>query len=125
MIGYITLGTNNLEEATVFYAQLLSPLGILQRYQGPRLSIFGTEGVDEPTLVIAKPFNEEIATPGNGSMTALPCGTQAKVSELYDLAISLGATDEGPPDWRYSTFYGAYVRDLDKNKLAFYFKKNK
>ncbi|MGN6149257.1 MAG: VOC family protein, partial [Rhizomicrobium sp.] len=33
-------------------------------------------------------------------------------------ALSLGATDEGAPGLRGDTFYGAYFRDLDGNKLC-------
>ena len=37
---------------------------------------------------------------------------------LHAKAISLGASDEGAPGLRGDTFYGAYFRDPDGNKLA-------
>ncbi|MCU8667474.1 VOC family protein, partial [Klebsiella pneumoniae] len=46
------------------------------------------------------------------------------VQELYRLAIENGGEDEGPPDYRPhygADFYSAYVRDPDKNKIAFVF----
>ena len=39
--------------------------------------------------------------------------------EATKKALELGATDEGEPGQRVPTFYGAYVRDLDGNKLTF------
>lgn len=53
-------------------------------------------------------------------MIALPGGSRAGVDKLYAKAISLGASDEGAPGERMPGFYGAYLRDLDGNKLAFF-----
>jgi hypothetical protein len=36
------------------------------------------------------------------------------------LAIELGGTDEGPPGPRGATFYAAYFRDPQGNKLSFF-----
>jgi len=44
----------------------------------------------------------------------------AQVEALYKKALSLGATDEGPPGDRGDNYYGAYFRDLDGNKLNFH-----
>jgi predicted lactoylglutathione lyase len=50
-------------------------------------------------------------------MVALQAKDPAQVKRIYELAISLGATDEGPPGDRGGGFYAAYFRDLDGNKL--------
>jgi len=54
---------------------------------------------------------------GNGSMVALQAKDEAQVNRVYDLALSLGGTCEGPPGLRGGGFYAAYFRDLDGHKL--------
>ena len=39
---------------------------------------------------------------------------------MYAKAIELGASDDGEPGQRAGAFYGAYVYDLDGNKLTFF-----
>jgi len=46
--------------------------------------------------------------------------TKEAVDEMYAKAISLGAKDDGEPGQRAGAFYGAYVYDLDGNKLTFF-----
>jgi len=50
-------------------------------------------------------------------MVALAAKDRAQVDRLYNLAMSMGATDEGAPGQRWPGFYAAYFRDLDGNKL--------
>ena len=77
-------------------------------------------GEASPGFGVIKPFDGKAATPGNGAMVALAIDSQAKVKALYDKAMTLGAKDEGPPGLRWGTFYAAYFRDLDGNKLNFF-----
>ncbi len=66
------------------------------------------------------PYDGEEASVGNGSMTGFLMNSEEEVDDIYAKAISLGATDTGEPGRRTKNFYGAYVRDLDGNKLVFY-----
>ena len=118
MIGYSTVGTNNMEKALEFYDALLAQLGATQFMNDGRIAIYGKEmGVG--MVAICKPYDEQPATVGNGNMVALNVGTQDAVNELYAKAIELGATDEGEPGPRGDgPFYGGYFRDLDGNKLC-------
>ena len=72
------------------------------------------------SFAVAKPFDEKAASVGNGNMVAIPVDSKEQVDAIYAKAMELGATDEGPPGERMPTFYGAYIRDLDGNKLVFY-----
>ena len=77
-----------------------------------------TVAPNQPGLSVTKPFDGNAATVGNGVMVAIAVDSQEKVIALYDKAIELGGTDEGPPGPRGdSGFYAAYFRDLDGNKL--------
>jgi predicted lactoylglutathione lyase len=118
MIGYATLGTNNMERALAFYDALLAQLGASRMMNGGRIVIYGKEmGVGMVAICI--PYDEQEATPGNGNMLALNVGTKDAVNEMYAKALELGATDEGAPGPRGDgPFYGGYFRDLDGNKLC-------
>ncbi|WP_340677681.1 VOC family protein [Paraglaciecola sp.] len=119
MLSYITLGTNNLEKAVAFYTDLLQELSATPLIKMDRLVLFG-KNKSEPMLGLCIPFNKEDATPGNGVMVSLGQRDKTKVDKLYAKAIALGATCEGEPGQRIpDMFYGAYVRDLDGNKLCF------
>ena len=119
MLGYTTIGVNDMERAEAFYGALLGELGAKQLFGMDRIKFYGT-GMDSAMLAICIPYNEETQNPGNGNMVAIPGGDRAGVDKLYAKALALGATDEGPPGERAPVFYGAYVRDLDGNKLCFF-----
>ncbi len=119
MIGYVTVGTNDLARAATFYDALLQEIGGTRAMEDARYIGWGG-GAGSPMLLVMKPFDGKPATVGNGAMVALAAGSQAKVDALYAKAIALGAQDEGAPGNRGGTFYGAYCRDLDGNKLCFF-----
>mgnify|MGYP001181209002 FL=1 len=119
MIGYVTIGTNDMEKAKAFYADLLAPLGASILMDMGRIAFIGSS-MDAPMLGVCTPYNEDDPQPGNGNMLAFPAGSREKVDEFYAKAIELGGTDEGPPGERMPTFYGGYFRDLDGNKCVFF-----
>lgn len=116
MIGYVTLGTNNLEKAAAFYDALYASIGGKRVFDMDGFISWG-ESMSQPALSITKPYNKEPATVGNGVMVALIAKDPAAVDAIYAKAIELGATDEGKPGARGQGFYAGYFRDLDGNKL--------
>lgn len=123
MIGYVTLGTNDLERSVKFYDQLLETIGA-GRFMDTDSFVAWATGPGQPGLSVTKPFNGDAATVGNGVMVALEMKSPEQVDEFYKKAIALGATCEGAPGPRgeMSGFYAGYFRDLDGNKLnAFHF----
>jgi predicted lactoylglutathione lyase len=50
-------------------------------------------------------------------MVAIAVDSTDKVDAIHARALELGGSDEGAPGLRSDTFYGAYFRDLDGNKL--------
>lgn len=121
MIGYTTLGTNDLEKARGFYDALFETIGakrLMQLDEG--FTGYGTE-MGQPMLCITPPYDGEKAIPGNGTMTALQAESREQVDALHAKALALGAADEGAPGIREPEemgFYAAYFRDLDGNKLC-------
>ena len=120
LVGYVCIGTNDLEVAKGFYDNLFASLDVSGFSPGPRGYFYQIEGGTSAFGVI-KPENGNEATVGNGAMVALPMDSKEQVDEFYAKAMELGATDEGAPGARMETFYGAYIRDLDGNKIAFYY----
>lgn len=123
MIGYVTIGSNNLDKSRAFYDQVLGVLGAKQLMKfDSGFTMYGA-GKGQPMVAITTPFDKNAATVGNGMMVALAAPSRAKVDEVYAKAISLGAKDEGKPGSRGEMspgqeFYGAYFRDPEGNKLC-------
>jgi len=69
-------------------------------------------------LAVCTPYDGEAAVPGNGNMLALSSPSKELVDQVHAIAIANGAADEGAPGARSDTFYGAYFRDLDGNKVC-------
>lgn len=120
MIGYVTLGTNDLPRAAKFYDALLATIGAKRFMESDRFIAWGTSPT-APGLGLTKPFDGKPATVGNGVMVALVVDSSAKVDALYRKAMELGASDEGPPGPRGDGFYAGYFRDPDGNKLNAFF----
>ncbi|MFT7685618.1 MAG: putative lactoylglutathione lyase [Candidatus Azotimanducaceae bacterium] len=121
MIGYITLGTNDLEKSGAFYDELLAVVGAKRVMTDERM--LGWRAKSGSTMLsVIKPFDKEEASIGNGVMIALDLENSENVERFYEKALSLGAVDEGKPHDRGSSmgFYGGYFRDLDGNKIVAY-----
>jgi len=133
MFTYVCLGTNDLVPATRFYDATLAPLGLRRCNTGDpdwdrRWAGWETDertpqdgGARGPILWVCKPFNEKVATGGNGTMVALLARSWAAVDEFHAAALANGGSSEGEPGLRAQynpDFYAAYVRDTDGNKLA-------
>lgn len=117
MIGYVTLGTNDLERAVAFYDELLAVLGAGRFMEVEGVFVAWAVSPEQPGISVTKPFDGKPATPGNGTMVALAVKSTDLVHKVYDKAIELGATDEGQAGPRGEQFYAGYFRDLDGNKL--------
>lgn len=120
MIGYITLGTKNLQKAVAFYDELLAELGAGRFMQSDRFVAWAVTP-DKPAFSVCLPYDGKPASAGNGTMIALTVNSQEKVDAVYTKALQLGGTDEGPPGPRMDGFYAAYFRDLDGNKLNVFY----
>jgi predicted lactoylglutathione lyase len=116
MIGYVTLGSNDVAKAADFYDELLSIIGA-KRFMESEKFIAWSVSPKSPALSVTKPFDGKAATAGNGVMVALVMDSTDKVDALHAKALELGGADEGAPGPRGDGFYAAYFRDLDGNKL--------
>jgi catechol 2,3-dioxygenase-like lactoylglutathione lyase family enzyme len=116
MIGYATIGSNDLEKAKSFYDTVLVPLGGKRAFASDRMQ--GYAGAGGAMLAVCTPYDGGKAVPGNGNMVALQAPSPEVIAETHALALANGASDEGAPGERMPGFYGAYFRDLDGNKVC-------
>ena len=121
MISHVTIGTNDIERATAFYAPIMEALG-LARVPTERSSPFvmwtGQESF-RPAIALTQPENGKPHEPGNGQMLALLAVGREMVDRIHTLATDAGGQDEGEPGLRphyHAHYYGAYFRDLGGNK---------
>ena len=122
MIGYVTVGTGDLERAARFYDPLAAELGVGRMMEFDSFIAWG-DADGAPGIAATKPFDGKPASVGNGTMVALEAKDRAQVQRLYDIALANGGSDEGAPGPRGEpddnglVFYAAYFRDPDGNKL--------
>ena len=122
MIGYVTMGTNDLERAVAFYDGLFEVIGAGRFMEVEDRYVAWAVAPGQPAISVTKPNDGNAATVGNGMMVALAVDSQEKVNALHAKALELGGTDEGAPGPRGdSGFYAGYFRDLDGNKLNAFF----
>lgn len=123
MIAYTMVGTTDLPRAIAFYDPLFTAMGLENCWRDEHSASWGKPGDESyPRFFTGYPFDGKPANVGNGAMTAFLIDDTALIDRLHALALAHGGSDEGTPGLRpqYSdTFYAAYVRDPDGNKLAF------
>jgi|SRR5580658_3647050 catechol 2,3-dioxygenase-like lactoylglutathione lyase family enzyme len=129
MILYSTVGVADMKRAVRFYDAVFSALEVAR---APNL-IEGWAGwggsYDEGYgFWICSPFDGRAPTSGNGTMFAFRAKNEAQVQAFHMAALEHGGSDAGAPGTRpyyEPTFYVAYVRDPDGNKLACVYHKHK
>ena len=123
VFSHVSVGANEMSKAMRFYDAVLAPLG-MARKATHRVAIgYGPkdfEGLNPPFWVL-KPYDKSAASPGNGVTVAFTVPTRTAVDAFHAAALAAGGTDQGAPGIRehyHPDYYGAYVRDLEGNKIC-------
>jgi catechol 2,3-dioxygenase-like lactoylglutathione lyase family enzyme len=129
LILYTTLGVSDLDRSAAFYDALFATLGYPRAAQTDDDYPSWGPGYDGGvSFAICRPFDGQPPSAGNGAMVALRAASEAEVIAFHAAALAHGGSCEGPPGVRphYApSFFAAYVRDPDGNKLACVFHKHK
>lgn len=127
MIGYVSVGADDIPLAERFYSAFLPALGYNLDVSPAGLSYSIPITIDQahepPDFYVKPPYNGQAASAGNGTMVAFQVPNQAKVRELHAAALAAGGRNEGLPGFRadYSAhFYVGYLRDPQGNKIALF-----
>lgn len=116
MIGYVTVGTNDITRAAKFYDAIAMEMGVPRMMEFENFIAWGKPD-GGAGIAATKPFDGNVASVGNGVMVALEAKDKEQVHRLHEIALANGGTCEGPPGPRGDTFYAGYFRDPDGNKL--------
>ena len=122
-LNYVMLGSNDVAKARGFFDAVFPTIGgkLIAEYM-PHAFCYQVRGGGR--VWVATPHNKETAVAGNGNMVGLECQSKDEVQEAHRIGLANGGTNEGDPGPRpiYGPdFYGAYLRDLDGNKMSFVF----
>ena len=123
VIGYVTVGTNDLDRARSYYDGLFGSIGgrrLMQLDEQRGFTMYGV-AMNRPAVVLIKPYDGQAANPGNGNMIAIVMDSKDKVDAFHAKAIELGGANEGDPGFRGDPSQGSYFgyfRDPDGNKFA-------
>ena len=119
MFSFITIGTNDLKNSKIFYDELLQSINIKNVLETDRyIGYAKNSSLNKVEFYLMLPHNKQTATFGNGTMVTFNINSKEEVDIFYNLALKLGATDEGLPGPRHEEHYYAYFRDLDGNKIC-------
>ncbi|WP_415300674.1 VOC family protein [Candidatus Pelagibacter sp. Uisw_134_02] len=118
MIGFVMIGTNDLNKATKFYDALLEVIDLKRILTNEKyIGYSSKEKPKDIEFYVTNPVNREKATYGNGAQISFLLKSRETVDKFYNLGIKLGGKDEGAPGIRSGDYY-CYLRDLDGNKIC-------
>ena len=118
MIGFVMVGTNNLNKAISFYDVLLETINLKRIVTNEKYAGYSSnENPENIEFYVTNPTNKEKATYGNGTQISFLVNSKDIVDKFYNLGIKLGGKDEGAPGIRSGDYY-CYLRDLDENKVC-------
>ena len=120
MFSHVTIGSNDVAKARSFYDALLLPLGLVRHMDYPHAVGYGPAG-GRPQLWILNPVDKNAASVGNGITIGLEAPDRSAVDAAHKAALAAGGKDEGASGLRahyHPNYYGAYLRDLNGNKIC-------
>ncbi len=121
MIGYVMVGTNNLDKAIIFYDEVLKIINLTRKDTDEICAGYTQRnGNGSIEFYVTKPANKKAATFGNGTQVSFLVSSREIVDKFHEVALKAGGTSEGSGGERPegSGVYYSYVRDLDGNKIC-------
>ena len=124
MIGFVMIGTNDLDKAIKFYDALLQIINLNRTVTNEKyIGYSSKKNPEEIEFYVTNPIDKKKATYGNGTQISFAVKSKETVDNFYNLGIKLGGKDEGAPGIRSGDYY-CYIRDLDGNKICSFAKIN-
>jgi predicted lactoylglutathione lyase len=117
MIDHISIGVKSLEQAKVFYEQLLSVIGYQKLSERPTTVGFGKK---YPEFWLNHRPNLVLQDQDTGSHICFRASSIEQVNTFHQTAVQLGASCQGSPGYRkeYSNnYYAAFIKDANNHKL--------
>ena len=121
MIGYVMVGTNNLDKAIIFYDEVLKIINLTRKETDEVCAGYTqNNGNGSIEFYVTKPANKKTATFGNGTQVSFLVSSREIVDKFHEIALKAGGVSEGSGGERPegSGVYYSYIRDLDGNKIC-------
>ena len=118
MLHHVSVGVRSVERAALFYDAVLGALGCRRVMEFLPYAI--GYGEAHPTFWVQLPHNQQPASPGNGVHVGFIARSKDAVHRFHAAALAHGGRDDGAPGPRPDygpDYYGAFVYDIDGNKL--------
>lgn len=117
MIDHVSVGVRELAKSAAFYEPILAALGFRRLVTREKTVGFGKTyaefWLNHRPQMAAVPED-------SGTHICLRTRTKENVDAFFAAAIERGARDDGKPGLRpeyHGTYYAAFVRDLDGNRI--------
>lgn len=117
MIDHVSIAVRDLAAAAAFYEPVLAPLGLARLVTRERTVGFGKR---YPEFWLNLREGLAPVEPDTGCHVCLRAPDEAAVRAFHAAALGSGGADAGAPGPReaaVTTYYGAFVHDLDGNKI--------
>jgi catechol 2,3-dioxygenase-like lactoylglutathione lyase family enzyme len=118
MLDHVSFGSNDLIAARAFYVPVMATLDL--RIVDEAAGRFIDFGIDDVLFSLETPVDGRPAGVGNGSHVCFRAKDRTTVDAFHAAALAAGGRCDGPPGLRpqyHAHYYGAFVRDLDGNKI--------
>jgi catechol 2,3-dioxygenase-like lactoylglutathione lyase family enzyme len=119
MFSHVMVGSNDLERSRAFYDALLGTLGIPPGFRDKNRFFYRAKGA---TFCLSVPIDGQPATSANGGTIGFAADSPEQVDAFHAAGVAAGGTSiEDPPGLREhatGSFYLAYLRDPDGNKIC-------
>ncbi len=117
MIDHVSLQVKDLPASAAFYDVVLEPLGYRRLVERETQVGFGKR---YPEIWLNARPDAPRAAPNTGAHVCLRARDAASVRAFHAAALAAGGTDDGAPGPRpaaFTSYFGAFVRDLDGARL--------
>lgn len=117
MIDHVSIAVRDLAASAAFYAHVLAPLGYRKLVERPASVGFGKK---YPELWLNLRADMAPAAGNPGAHMALRAASEEAVRAFHAAALAQGGASDGEPGPRQAamtTYFGAFIRDPDGNKI--------
>jgi catechol 2,3-dioxygenase-like lactoylglutathione lyase family enzyme len=118
MLHHVSIGVADVARAAQFYDRVLQALGYKRVFEVLPYGI--GYGDKQPSFWVQLPHDQQAASVGNGMHIAFNATSEEMIRAFHRAALDAGGSDDGAPGPRPDygpDYFGAFVRDLDGNKI--------
>ena len=118
MLHHVSIGVADVARAARFYDRVLQELGFKRVLEVLPYGI--GYGATQPSFWVQLPHDQQAASTGNGVHVAFNATSEEMIRAFHRAALEAGGSDDGAPGPRPDygpDYFGAFVRDLDGNKI--------